>query len=625
LRIFLGLTGYRCISRLTVWLIVVGWVLAGVGVGAAMAERRVALVIGNSDYRHTRVLANPKNDAEAIAKLLLEIGFAAGDVTLRTNLDYRAMREELRTFAGKAAGAEVAVVYFAGHGLEMSGENYLVPVDAKLERVLNVVSAATKLKLVILDACRTNPQADKIALPGGAKRDVTRGLARIEPVGDVLVAYAAKAGTVALDGTGQHSPYAEALLKHLPTPGVDVFRLFGRVAETVLTTTGKQQEPWLYGRPGGEVITLVPVSTEKATPPPVLPPPPPPPGSVSATDTMRVCREVESMTSLSVLGALLADQPNGTVARNCIAARMDELRKQEPEKKTTVAPPPKAPNPAPVPVTECDRLAAPPDAVPGVQGVYFETIDAVRAVPACRDAVALYPDEVRLQVWLGRALDKATSYAEARGWFEKAAALGERVAMSSLGSLYAQGHGVTQSYATARSWYEKAAALGNPSAMTGLGWLYLNGHGVSQDYGTARSWFEKAAALGERGAMTSLGLLYDQGYGVRQSDATARSWLEKGAKAGEGYAMRNLAIYDDAGRGAPRSPQRAARYLLAAARAGTTIARQDLDGDMAGWSHDARRAVQQLLTTSGDYSGPIDGQWGPASRAAAKAYYMRPS
>jgi hypothetical protein len=262
----------RSVAWLAAVWVAVGWAAAWLSIGPATAESRVALVIGNAEYRHARVLPNPRNDAEAIAGLLRQIGFAAGDITLKLDLDYKALREAVRAFAAKAAGADVAIVYYAGHGIEVAGENYLVPVDAKLTRdrdleyeavtlasVLDAVNEARRLKLVILDACRDNPLSHKINLRAGITRQVSRGLERIEPQGDVLVAYAAKSGTVALDGTGKHSPFAEALLKHMPTPGIDVFRLFGRVSEAVLDATSRQQEPWLYGRPGGEAIALVPV------------------------------------------------------------------------------------------------------------------------------------------------------------------------------------------------------------------------------------------------------------------------------------------------------------------------------------------------------------------------------
>jgi uncharacterized caspase-like protein len=243
--------------------------LAGLHLVPAAAEKRVALVIGNAQYQHTRVLPNPRNDAEAIAKLLHENGFT--DVTLKTDLTYRTMRDELRTFAGKAGDADTAVVvYYAGHGIEVAGENYLIPTDAKLARdidleyeaitlasVLSAVSDARKLKLVILDACRNNPLGDKIALRAGVTRQASRGLTRIEPKGDVLVAYSAKAGTLAMDGKGKHSPYAEALLSTLATPGLDIRLVMGRVRDLVLAKTGGVQESFVYGSLGGANVALV--------------------------------------------------------------------------------------------------------------------------------------------------------------------------------------------------------------------------------------------------------------------------------------------------------------------------------------------------------------------------------
>ena len=218
------------------------------------------------------------------------------------------MREEMRAFAAKAAGADVALVYYAGHGIEVGGETISFPStpSSRATATWNTrpsrwppcsprVSEARKLKLVILDACRDNPLSHKIALRTGITRQVPRGLERIEPAGDVLVAYAAKAGTVALDGKGKHSPYAEALLKHMPTPGIDVFRLFGRVSEAVLDATSRQQEPWLYGRPGGDAIALVPVAakvTSAAPPSAASPFVPPSADGLSATEAVRICREV---------------------------------------------------------------------------------------------------------------------------------------------------------------------------------------------------------------------------------------------------------------------------------------------------------------------------------------------
>src|SRR5262249_2443601 len=124
--------------------------------------------------------------------------------------------------------------------------------------VLNAVDGARKLKLVVLDACRNNPLGDRMALRAGRTRTVTRGLGRLDATGEDLVAYAAKPGTLAQDGAGRHSPYAEAILKHMATPGLDVLRMFGRVKEAVLQATNRAQEPWIYGSPGGDAVTLFP-------------------------------------------------------------------------------------------------------------------------------------------------------------------------------------------------------------------------------------------------------------------------------------------------------------------------------------------------------------------------------
>jgi uncharacterized caspase-like protein len=165
----------------------------------------------------------------------------------------------LRDFGDLAAGADWAVIYFAGHGMEIAGTNYLIPVDAKLEqqrhaedeamplsRVLSKVGGASKMQLVILDACRNNPFIAKMRASGTAARSIRSGLASIEPESGVLVAYAARDGTTALDGD-TNSPYLEALVKHLAEPGLEISLLFRKVRDEVLTRTNRQQEPFTYG------------------------------------------------------------------------------------------------------------------------------------------------------------------------------------------------------------------------------------------------------------------------------------------------------------------------------------------------------------------------------------------
>ena len=230
------------------------------------AAKRVALVIANSDYTHAEKLLNPTNDARALAAAFKRLDF--DEVILKEDLDYRSLRLALKDFANKSAGAELALVYFAGHGIEVSGQNYLIPTDARLESatdidfegiplpsVMSSVEGAQSLRLVILDACRNNPFRSRMAFRSGT-RSIGRGLAKVEPDNNTMVAFAAKEGTVALDGDTDHSPYANALLQVIEEPGVEIGFMFRRVRDLVLKATGQRQEPFTYGSLGGTPIYL---------------------------------------------------------------------------------------------------------------------------------------------------------------------------------------------------------------------------------------------------------------------------------------------------------------------------------------------------------------------------------
>lgn len=218
---------------------------------------RVALVIGNSGYRTVPQLPNAGRDADSIASMFRSIGFKT--VQLSGNLDGKAMRRALLDFGSVASTADWAVVYYAGHGIEVAGKNYLVPVDARLatdqdveleaialDQVIDSIGGARKLRLIILDACRENPFVPNMKIRV-ASRAIGRGLAGIDPEGATLVAYSAKGGQVALDGDGANSPYASALLRHLAQPGLEIDLLFRRVRDDVLKMTGNKQEPFVYG------------------------------------------------------------------------------------------------------------------------------------------------------------------------------------------------------------------------------------------------------------------------------------------------------------------------------------------------------------------------------------------
>jgi|SRR5579872_2765683 len=245
----------------------------------AFADKRVALVIGNSAYEHVARLSNPANDATAMESTLKAAGFDFVD--FRHDLKAADMRRILREFADKSRDSDVAVIYFAGHGIEVDGTNYLIPIDATLERdtdvydetfsldrVLLTIEPAKKLRLVILDACRENPFSKSMRRTIGS-REITRGLARVEPARpNTLVAYAAKAGSTAADGNSKNSPFTSALVKHIATPGLDLRKAFGFVRDDVLADTNNRQEPFLFGSLGGEDISLVPAKPAAAAPDP---------------------------------------------------------------------------------------------------------------------------------------------------------------------------------------------------------------------------------------------------------------------------------------------------------------------------------------------------------------------
>jgi uncharacterized caspase-like protein len=245
----------------------------------AFAGKRVALVVGNSAYQNVPPLRNPANDAAMMETTFRQAGFDVVDA--RRDLPAQEMRQALRQFADRAQDADIAVIYYAGHGIEVDGINYLIPVDARLERdndvfdeafsldrVLLAVEPARQLRLVILDACRDNPFA-KAMKRTVASRAIGRGLAKVEPDSpNLLIAYSAKAGSTAQDGDGNNSPFTIALARHLTTPGLDVRKAFGFVRDDVLKNTGNRQEPFVYGSLGGEDVALVPGSSDAASPAP---------------------------------------------------------------------------------------------------------------------------------------------------------------------------------------------------------------------------------------------------------------------------------------------------------------------------------------------------------------------
>jgi uncharacterized caspase-like protein len=229
--------------------------------------RRVALVIGNGDYRHATPLRNPANDARKMAETLRAAGF---EVLFGLDLDRRGMEVLLRDFGRRLEGGRLGAFFYAGHGLQVAGENHLLPVDAALEserdlafetvplqQVLRVMESAAPTNLVFLDACRDNPLARSLARSLGTRSaGVGIGLAQVQSGLGTLVAYATQPGNVALDGQGANSPFTAALAQHLRTPGLDIAIAMRRVREAVVAATAGRQVPWDHSSLTGEVVLL---------------------------------------------------------------------------------------------------------------------------------------------------------------------------------------------------------------------------------------------------------------------------------------------------------------------------------------------------------------------------------
>jgi uncharacterized caspase-like protein len=232
-------------------------------------------LIGNSAYANVPALVNPTRDARALAEKFKEVGFDV--VSLEQNVGNLEFKRAIRQFENEAAYADIAVVYYAGHGMEINGDNLLIPVDAKLasdrdavdetvplERVVSAIEGRKSLGLIIIDASRDNPFLGTMTRSKTSGQN--SGLGRVAPSSEnVLIAYSAKAGSVAEDGSGEHSPFTTALLNSLFVPGLDVRLAFGRVRDQVLRATASRQEPFVYGSLGGGVLALVPAAEKLNT------------------------------------------------------------------------------------------------------------------------------------------------------------------------------------------------------------------------------------------------------------------------------------------------------------------------------------------------------------------------
>ncbi|MET3900979.1 putative caspase-like protein [Devosia sp. UYZn731] len=531
-----------------------GWVVLSLvvlvmgGTEAAYA-RQVALVIGNGAYRSVPALPNPENDARAVANSLIDLGF---ETRVRLNLDQAGMISELQAFAEDAKGADYAAVYYAGHGIELEGVNYLIPVDAvlsrdvdieteavPLERVLEATQGATRLQLIMLDACRNNPFLLDIKRTLG-ENSVGKGLARIEPKGSTLVSFAATAGNTAYDGVGDHSPYTDALLRHLSTPGLEVNYVFRRVNAEVRTLTGDAQQPVYYGTLSDQEIYLSGAPSTDAAP-------------QSSENLVRVAYEhalsVDTTAGYQAFMSEFKDDFYNSLAKERIAsidmvqqeraletAPLDEIYwltiKDSDKAEDFQAYLRRYPNGsyadlARARITALDRAGqvvqqlvgtgtaneaslrraatAQLDRIPfnmvqyGLVALGFnvDNINGVFDSPT-RKAVRAYQASIDAPQ-TGRLSDQQTV-----DLLLAAAAVGDQYAQMTVGVMLADGIFWQKNYSFARMWLTRSANQENPYAMTNLALIYRDGLGTPPDEDRARILLKRAVVLGSDDATTIL-------------------------------------------------------------------------------------------------------------------------
>ncbi|MCE1238080.1 MAG: caspase family protein [Hyphomicrobiales bacterium] len=508
-----------------------------VGATVAHAADRVALVIGNSAYRTQTRLPNPVNDAADVGAMFRRLGF---EVVEGLDLDGAGLKEKLKEFRDRLEGGSLAVFYYSGHGMQVDGHNYLIPVDARIEKpddvrletvdvdlVMQLMRADDRVTMVVLDACRDNPFARSLrrSLKGAtrAAESAYGGLAEIRSSVGSMIVYATDPGNVALDGDGRNSPFTEAFLKNAPTPGVEISRVIKRVRLDVVQATGSKQVPWdsstlvndlyLAGDAPGEakVASLPPRSTAGGAVRPVVAGEAGPAEPAAAT-------------------------PPRPAVEETAAARCDRLATDQQD-------------------TLRNRRVAP-----------VRTVDVARAIPACEAAVAEAPADLHLANQLGRSYLKAERYAEALKVFEAAAGRGSPYATNEVGYLLYRGFGGLQKdYVKARPWFEKAAMLGVPVAMTNLAFIHTHGIGTPKDLDKATSWLRRAEAIGDPGAMVMLAWAHADGVGVPKDPAKGRALMTRAADLEDPEGLTGLGLFDQRGIGGPQDFDGARRWFEKAA------------------------------------------------------------
>jgi len=537
---------------------------AGYEIRAAMAQStgvlpfdlpKHGLVIGNGAYAHVTRLANPINDARSIAGIMRELEF---EVDYVEDADLATMRAAVDRLRHQVARGGVGLTYYAGHGVQYRGVNYLLPTDIAIRSadqlpanavtlnncLENVNNAGAALGIFLLDACRNNPFGDISSTMGA-------GLATVQQsAGETFIAYAAAAGEVAYDGgAGRNSPFTSALVAALEQPGRDIFEVFREVRGRVREATEGRQLPWLSTSLERSFVFRPPPSAEPA----------PPVRRDEISEEKILWEAIKPSAAIQDFQKYVELFPDGAFVEQA-KARVAALDTSEfpalPQPIVEVSPDAKAG------ATACDMVAADPDDPYRVaEGVISGLVNTRLAVRLCTEALAKDRGNPRLEFQLGRVLKIREQWDEAEHYLIRAGEKGYAIALSARAGIYRLGYGRPQSFELAAYLYGQAAQLGDTSGQFSLGKFYQEGWGVPQDLTTALAWYHQAASVNFAPALDSLGNMYRDGIGVPQNPEVAAGYYRRGSEHGSSNAMDNLAKLYRSGTGVEENLDEAVRLF----------------------------------------------------------------
>ena len=611
----------------------------------ADAETRVALVIGNGAYRSIAELSNPPNDARDVGDALKALGFA---VQYAINADQARMREAIAEFSRKAAAADVSLFYYGGHGLQVAAHNYLVPVDAEFhtvddidtrtvhfDDVLQAQAQGSGIHLIFLDACRNNP-VKTLNIP-----QQSAGLARVGEAAGLMIAFATQPDNVAYDGAGRNSPFTQAFLSHVATPGIDVSAMMIAVRRDVIAATGGAQVPWENSSLTRQFF-FAGASAQESTPEGLLwqvaakdrdrnlltiyldrypkgphsedarslmtqaPPTGAPPPPAVEDDLWRLAL---GSRQRALVELYLARYPEGAHVGDANAL-LAALRATEAAAKDAGV--------------VCERLATvPADATASAPGVDLATLakHASEAIEACSKAAADRPDIAHYVALLARAKIAAGAYDEAIQLYRKAADAGDARAMVSLGLLMEDGDHLPKDVKGAYALYEKAAERGNADGAINLG-VALRRAKSSKRTRLARSrLFKQAAEAGSARATYRSGGL-DHQRRRRQPRGRARAVQASRRASANPPPIAPLRCCSTRAAARQRTRRRAANEMLRCVYADSGECLAELVSRAQTWTPDTIKAIQTTLKAAGYYSGPITGRTGPELGPALKQWRL---